>query len=1141
MRLIRAEIRRMPGLPEGYTLEGLESVVVLLGPNGSGKSTLRRALQALLWPDREPSLDVSLRFEWREGEVALVVEREGARVTWNRDGRPCEPPPLPPDALAPSLSFGSEDLVAADETAQGQARAIAAELAGGYELEPLIARRAIPPGSQRKVHLDWVEAREHVNELQAQQRSLADEERELSSLEESLAEATSARARVSRTRDALRYAEARAREAQAEAGLAEFPPGMERLAGDELSRLEELDARRETLIERRGKATVRTHRAEKELESLRLPAEVDAAQLRRAREDLEEVRRLEERVGEEEAQRESLERRRDAAAARAGGAGEPPTLSARDADELQRALEQEWRVRQEMLSLDAELAALRQAESERAEPEPARHAAHELRASLAGERGGAGAWRFVGALCAFVAGVGAWAAFRGEALPGSMVGALVLVALAALAFWRARRPAGRAKILPLLRELGIPEPARWSRAELERTLRALDEEVSRREGEARLRERSADLDARRAPLEEEREAAGDTRRATLRACGLDPELSGLALGELAAALREWRSLHDEVERTRAVIEGRRARIEALSRSIESLLRSAETVCASTSAAYRVELDRLDERLARARELRREAEDARADASQRESEFEGVAEEQSRLLSRLGLGEDELDELARRIERLDAYRAARRELDQAQAVSAEIRARMKLDVKAEDPERLRTELEELERLAEPEDDLRERVFELRARISSAREGHELELALAAEEAARAAVLDERDDELDGALGALLLRRASRRHARSAMPPRLAHASELLGRFTQRRYGLEIAGEVDEAQRFVARDNVEKKTLPLDKLSSGTRSQLLLAARVAFATAEEGTNPLPLFLDETLSQADPERFRAVAQALLLLAREGRQVFYLTCQPADAALWREEAARVDGSLLAVRDLAELRGLAWSREIPAHDSRPPEVPDPKGLSAQEYARELGVPPLDPYRDVAASHLFHPLAEQRELLRVLLGSSIERVGQWGVFEESGVAAALLGGDEPARRVRVRVKALEVFVEAWRQGRGTPLTREVLADAGVSDAFMEQVIELAKQEGWDAARVLAGLREKKVRRFRTSAILAIEEALVERGCVDPRESLDEHQLRARVYHALADELEEGALGRDELNALFERWLAAVSRPASCPR
>ena len=73
------------------------------------------------------------------------------------------------------------------------------------------------------------------------------------------------------------------------------------------------------------------------------------------------------------------------------------------------------------------------------------------------------------------------------------------------------------------------------------------------------------------------------------------------------------------------------------------------------------------------------------------------------------------------------------------------------------------------------------------------------------------------------------------------------------------------------------------------------QLLLALRLAFAVeAERGREPIPIFLDEALTVADPERYRSVVECLHDFARkENRQVIYLTAQPTDVRAWEHDAA--------------------------------------------------------------------------------------------------------------------------------------------------------------------------------------------------------------------------------------------------------
>ena len=71
--------------------------------------------------------------------------------------------------------------------------------------------------------------------------------------------------------------------------------------------------------------------------------------------------------------------------------------------------------------------------------------------------------------------------------------------------------------------------------------------------------------------------------------------------------------------------------------------------------------------------------------------------------------------------------------------------------------------------------------------------------------------------------------------------------------------------------------------------------------------EGAN-----LDEALTASDPARFDAIAGSLGRLAAEtGRQVFYLTSNPADVAAWQRLLADAGEKPAPVIDLAAVREL--------------------------------------------------------------------------------------------------------------------------------------------------------------------------------------------------------------------------------------
>ncbi len=314
------------------------------------------------------------------------------------------------------------------------------------------------------------------------------------------------------------------------------------------------------------------------------------------------------------------------------------------------------------------------------------------------------------------------------------------------------------------------------------------------------------------------------------------------------------------------------------------------------------------------------------------------------------------------------------------------------------------------------------------------------------------------------------------------------------------------------------------LGLAALSDGTRMQLLLATRVAFATGEEHGRPLPLFLDESLTATDPARFGAVADAVLALAEDGRQIFYLTSDPADVARWQQACARRGAVAPRVVDLARVRQVEGALD-PADLALPvaPEVPAPDGHDAAEYGRRLGVPRFDPFAGGDSVHLFHLLRDDLPLLHRLLAEG--RVTQLGPLRR---VLALDGAGLLADGERARVAALgevaRAFAEAWRVGRGRPVDRAVLEASGaVSDAFIDKVTEVAAELGGDAAALLSAFnaagadRDDRLKGFRSKSLEQLEAYLRDEGHLDDRARLPEAEILARCRDAVAGALDGGAL------------------------
>jgi len=160
------------------------------------------------------------------------------------------------------------------------------------------------------------------------------------------------------------------------------------------------------------------------------------------------------------------------------------------------------------------------------------------------------------------------------------------------------------------------------------------------------------------------------------------------------------------------------------------------------------------------------------------------------------------------------------------------------------------------------------------------------------------------------GSVLLDQVEAEYEVENRPAVFSLASKWLGMFTQGRYELRLGGATEsESPVFRAFDTITGRGLAVDELSRGTRIQLLLAVRLAFAsTAERGTQ-LPFVLDEVLSSSDPVRFRAITECVLAMVEKGRQVFYFTCQPSDAVAWQEIAEKIGITDARRIDLTDVR----------------------------------------------------------------------------------------------------------------------------------------------------------------------------------------------------------------------------------------
>lgn len=1130
MKLTRLEIRRLPGITRPFAIDASDAAIVLVcGPNGSGKSSLCRGVSALLWPQSASFLPLSAAATFASGDARWKVEREGAQVAWLRDGDESLGPDLPSTHLARCFVLGVEDLLAADD-ASDLAAEIRQQMSGGFPLEELLEERALP---QRRMQRG-ADARE-LREAQALLARLKEEQRLLLRRESELARLKEEQTRV-RTSVADRGALERARDLvtardqarAAAAALARFPEGLAKLHGDEADRLRSLRERRARAMTAIAEGERDLAEAERRIQSTGLAkAAIDDARIRAWRLATTDVARLfEDAADAARAREEAFARRAEALCV----LGAPPKdgVLLDDADHklveslmtrAQRIAERrtQWETERELLTPIAR----------GLEPEPLRVAARALRAWLGAAPGlpvgvlalAAACFVACGALGAatvleMIPMLGGTAALCGTAIAGGMLIALAL---------RRRRP-DAAEVAFALAGAGAPTPESWTRREVEKILDAISDAVIKAERAENARHRLAEIEAALVRLGEEASAWEADRDDLAQRAAVPHGAASLALAEAARAIASYRGAAEDVVAMEARRDELQKRAEAALAALVAELGPHVSFAIREPAHAAAALEDIDERHRLAAKVESDRRDAERAVRAATFDLDRIATEECELFERAGLAFDQDAELQHRVSLVAAFREAdeRARFAQDALRAAEQALGDRDDLRALSLEDIESLLSDALRDAEESERLAGEIGAIESDLVRAREGRAIEDALARVDAAREALALRREAALRDAAGFALLEDVRDRHERVATPAILARVRALFAAFTGERYEVRVSTDGRASLRaFDARD---ERALALEELSAGTRTQLLLAARLAFAERAAGGRPLPIFLDEALGVSDDERARAAIRAVATMAGQGWQIWYLTCQPADMALWKQELAQAAPGL-AVReiDLAALRDLGGAGLEPVAIAEPQPPIDATGLTPEEFARRAQVPALDPHGPVGSIHLFHALQDDLPLLARVLALGIDAVGPWEQFSRSGRATSYVDPRE-VQAIDGLVAALRGVIETWRIGRPRPIDRaDLLAaarEARVNARWNDALAAILDEQSGDASRVLAVLEsgdDERTKGFHASVAARLRELLTERGAQDDRAPAEAAALRHVALREAAPAVEGGAL------------------------
>ncbi|MAE96851.1 MAG: hypothetical protein CL910_19555, partial [Deltaproteobacteria bacterium] len=1093
MKFRRLEIVRLPGIDAPYSLDELgDGVHVVVGPNAIGKSSICRATRALLWSD-ESGRAATVRARVDLDGASWSVQRDGAQHVWQREGVECPPPALPARHLQDCFLLDVRDLMdAGPESGREIAEQIRLQMAGGYSLEEARSGTVekVGRGFANRERRAVDDAAGRIRQAQLREESLTEREETLKELKEEIERGEAARARQLHVTTALDVVELRGKQEGFQAEFDAMPAACAKLVGREL---DWLDAKQREL--QNAKENVREHAgalrdARAQILESRLEEPLEASELSGWRQRADSLAQLAIRREAADAKLAGERKKLEEASGAVGGSKEaPPKFAVEDHEQLYRLLREATEAEQGRAVLEQRVKLLSGHDfstEQKKQQQLRERAAETLRDWLRSADTSASEVRIGGLTQSAATVVGLVVAAIGLALGIALHPALHAVAGAGLVLavsaWLLSSDDDRADVRQKAMRAfpqNVEAPASWTVANVDDRLREIDHEVAEsRASEMRARDRSVEREGVAPDLETARtreQSARDRGEVLAASLGLknvpaaaelvDTARALIALREarkaVAAAEGQYDALAEEFETKRSEIgswlvglgEEAPRDPEAAKALVHAVEQRNRLLVGGRKDETRSGQD-LNSTRERVREYEQEIEKIFQDAELDHGDRAGL----SRMLNMLGRYQELLTEVAGLATSIGI--CTRKLVEAGEAALA--------DQQQSELERENGRLESETAAATV---ARKEEAGIVAEVKQASAAHILEDLIASQDDALAVLADKRDRGLEALAGDFLLDDVKTEHETNQLPAVLKRARDLFALFTNYEYELGI--EPEEGGSFVAVSSLTREGKQRHELSGGECAQLLLAARIAFAEEAEGASRLPLFLDEALDQSDPTRFEVIARCLGRIAeQDGRQIFYLTNDHVDVDRIREALRNEGCAQPKVIDLGQLRrGVTSVSSAEALRVEPrPSVPDPTGVSPEEYGVLLAVSGFDPRAAHSGQHLLYLLWDDLHVLKRLVASRIESVGQWQMLSrnEAPLAVSLKDDAEAARQLDARSRLLEVFCEAWSEGRGRPVDRTAIEESdAISERWLEDIATIATELGSDGRRLIEALEARE--------------------------------------------------------------------------
>ena len=1119
------QIVQAPGFETGgFSVEGLCSGInIVHGPNAAGKTTLAESLECLCWPetaDERASLvgQLSLNGEaWR-------VEVDNGRSSYQRDGQEVNSPNLPSADQRDRYRLSLHDLLQRDNNNESFAEIIERESAGGYDLSAAYDKLGYsdsPSRANRNVVQNAKGAIQELREVRSDVSELRQEQNELSRLRDELEATRKAQERAELLEQAIDYAQARNELEQAELRLDEFPDILDQVDGDEIERVRSLEEEIEEWVDKKDEAEETKTDAQERLDEADLPEKgLPTGRINHLKELRDDLDSAEDRKRDLESGLADAERQQETAQDDI-----PLDVDTDDLVDLEpvtwKTVSKFAREAEELQSERETLEAVQRLLEDEEHPEPdlptlqrASQSLEEWLAASVPTESNDGSEAFRIAVFSAVS-----LATTGIAL-GLLVNPLLfsILIVAAGIFWyglraRSQSVGGENSREPhrgSFEKTSLKPPQVWNEDEVRSRLIELYDAIAEHKLAERRTEWRDSLATDSDTLERKERDLEETRANLQDQLGAAPDASDVELAVISKRVLDWQEAHDEVEGTQESIDTVDEQIETVRDQLQTKLAPYGYDDIQSSGDATEAIRNLENREQQRDVAQRDLDQATGTMQEATEKIDTLEDERDNVFVDLDLDPDDHDRLEELCEQVGAYESATKAVQEA-----DIRADTELkelesypdfepDLKDQEITDLREDLREAERTAEDFDDLQSRIADIKAEIRQAKSDDQVETALAERDRALDDLKDQLEDDCAAMVGDVLVDHVQEATMETSRPDVFERAREILTTITRGRYRLDFD---ENNAKFRAFDETQQKGLALEELSSGTRVQVLLAVRIAFVEQQEQGVRIPLLLDETLANTDDRRAKTIIESTIELARNGRQIFYFTAQGDEVAKWTAALEGMSGVEHEIIDLATVRDVEDSVQIPdleSIQSFTPSFPSPDGHDHASYGKALEVDSFNPHRGVGTAHLWY-VVDDVETLHQLLQFGIEHWGQLKNLLQWGNGDLLTVDSDQLTMAQENAAALSEFVDAWKVGRGDPVDRDVLEASGaVSSNFIDEVTALAESVNGDGRQIVEALQNGEVNRFRSGKANELETYLEENGYMKSRDSLDHGQIRARV-------------------------------------